>query len=76
MNKKYCGYKNYQTWNMALWINNDEGIYEMAKECKNYKELVEYLRECNITETPDEVAWNDSGIDEKRLNELIEEINY
>ena len=27
----YNGWKNHATWNVALWINNDQGIYEFAK---------------------------------------------
>lgn len=27
----YNGHKNYNAWNVSLWINNDEGLYNMAK---------------------------------------------
>ena len=29
---KYQGWTNYETWNVALWIDNDQGTYEMVKE--------------------------------------------
>lgn len=32
-NKPYNGHKNWNHWNVSLWINNDEGLYEMAQDC-------------------------------------------
>lgn len=29
---EYQGWTNYETWNVALWIDNDRGTYEMVKE--------------------------------------------
>lgn len=31
-NKGYNGYKNKTHWNVSLWINNDEGLYQLARE--------------------------------------------
>lgn len=28
----YNGHKNWNHWNVALWINNDEGLYKLARE--------------------------------------------
>lgn len=29
----YNGHKNWNHWNVSLWIDNDEGLYNLAKEC-------------------------------------------
>lgn len=31
--KPYNGHKNWNHWNVALWIGNDYGLYSMAKNC-------------------------------------------
>jgi len=30
--KEYNGYTNYETWLVALWINNDEGLQDYVME--------------------------------------------
>lgn len=67
----YNGYKNYETWNVCLWISNDEGLYNISRECANYEEFKDALREIGGiggVETPDNVAWNDSAIDVDEVN--------
>lgn len=27
MNKPYNGHRNWNHWNVSLWLNNDEGLY-------------------------------------------------
>jgi len=34
-NERYNGWKNYETWNVSLWIDNDQGLYERAREIVN-----------------------------------------
>ena len=70
----YNGFANRQTWNVALWINNDEGLYRLAQGCEDYQEFVATMRDAFLTETPDHVAYNDSGLDVERLDELIAEL--
>ena len=75
----YNGWANYQTWNVALWIGNDEGLYSFAKEHKRsgYKSFVESLKELGgeiSLQTPDGVAWNDSGLDIEELDEMMRDL--
>lgn len=30
---KFNGHRNWNHWNVSLWINNDEGLYRMARDC-------------------------------------------
>lgn len=68
------GWKNHATWNVALWIGNDEGLYGLAKRAGTYAAFSEEMRELGSTETPDGVAWNDSALDIEALDEMISEL--
>lgn len=76
----YNGWANYETWNVALWIDNDEGLYSLARELRHtanpYASFTESLQEIGgdiAFQTPDGVAWNDSGLDIDAINESISE---
>lgn len=68
------GYTNHATWNVALWINNDEWIYNTAKECSSYNEFVHVMKDFGATETPDHVSYTDESLDLSELSELINEL--
>ena len=70
----YNGYRNYVTWNCALWVQNDEYLYQLAqKSCDTYQDFVDLMHMSEQFLTPDGVAWNDSGLDHDELDEMIKE---
>ena len=73
---RYNGWTNRATWNVALWLSNDEGLYNLARghSKRGYKSLASELRELGLTETPDKVAYNDSGLDVAELDEMLKEL--
>ena len=40
----YNGWKNWATWNVALWLGNDEHLYFLSRRFAYYKDLVEHLK--------------------------------
>ena len=71
----YNGWTNYETWNVALWIGNDEGLYDMARMYREhgYKSLSHMLMEMTPA-TPDGVKWNDPSLNICELNDMLEEL--
>lgn len=65
----YNGYKNYETWNVVLWINNDEGLYNIAEGCLDYEDFRSTMLEFDSLSTPDNVAWFDSKLDISAIDE-------
>ena len=70
----YNGWAHYETWNVTLWIQNDEGLYNVAKQCRNYQELVDLLYDCGSKETRDGVKWDDVKIDGLAVNEMMQDL--
>ena len=72
----YNGWANYETWNVALWLQNDYGFYSIALRCDDYQDFVDALEACsfNAKSTPDGVNWNDAKLNHIELNEVIEEL--
>lgn len=66
----YNGHKNYETWNVCLWISNDEYLYNTSMKCACYDEFIEIMREDNMLETPDGVSWTDSGLDYESIDRV------
>ena len=85
MDKEYNGWKNYETWNVSMWLDNCGYADIIAEYLKDYdkdyleghgenlyKEIVEHLelgREC----TEDGIHYLDSGLDYAGLSESMVE---
>ena len=46
----YNGHKNWNHWNVALWIANDESLYSMARECIGSSPTVDAAARAMLTE--------------------------
>ena len=46
----YNGSANYETWNVALWIGNDEGLYNIAKRCRDYTAFQNEMTEMGVSD--------------------------
>ena len=72
--EKYNGWSDWTTWNVALWINNDQTFYSIAKDCRDYMDfLYEMQSMIGSFATPDGADWGEANIEE--LNEVIFECN-
>ena len=71
---QYNGWTNYETWNVALYIQNDEGLYYACRHMRDYWEVIEMLYDCGSTKTPDGVKWNDSKINHIEINEMLQDL--
>lgn len=67
---KYNGHKNWNHWNVFMWINNDEGLYRLAMEqvegCRTRERaaenIVHELASAGITCTPDGAPYSKSAV--------------
>ena len=76
----YNGWTNWETWNASLWIGNDEGLYNMARNYERgavYPTWQGFVENTGLEdfETPDGVCFTERRLDHTELDELIQEIN-
>ena len=70
---KYNGWADWTTWNCALWINNEQSIYNVAAVCDTYTDFLwEMQAMCGFYSTPDGADYGEANYDE--MNLLIQEI--
>jgi hypothetical protein len=72
--KSYQGHPSWTAWNVSLWIANDEGLYNLARECARYarrhrqtkpeaaQTLLVALKCAGLTHTPDGARYSKTTI--------------
>jgi len=82
----YNGWTNYETWNVALWLDNDRYYYDlmMMQSVKTFKDFLEKLQSplrSNLDAswdyknfTGDNISWSDPKINIEEINEKIMEL--
>ena len=70
----YNGWTNWETWNVAMWIGNDEMFHRMMTQgAKGDWELFKSLAmQFGITKTPDGVGFEDSDVNQAELSASYE----
>ena len=61
----YNGHPNYNAWNVALWISNDEGLYRWAIELKRdhgSAKAAEIMLAELPRNTPDGIPWTKTNL--------------
>lgn len=81
----YNGWTNYETWNVSLWLQNDEAMYQLALEHVNmfkrwnkpvkYDSLIPSLELHFSQITPDGVRWMDPIINTNELDSMLSEMS-
>lgn len=80
MAETYNGWKNRQTWNVALWIANDESLYRAAVEFMGTYHgrfpYTAFVKSAGMSgeRTPDNIGWISTRLDYPALNEFMREL--
>jgi len=78
---QYEGWTNYATWNVALWLNNEQPYYQAAvdfmKDYKGKQPYKDFIMDCGLDtqRTPDKIKWISGELNYKELNDMMRELN-
>ena len=84
--KTYNGWTNYETWNVALWIDNEYFNYSLAMlpSVKTYQDFVNRIKSSYYSnldakynyrrETGDGISWTNPKLNIQELDEKIKEL--
>jgi hypothetical protein len=73
--QEYQGWSNYSTWAVALWISNDQGLYDMVQEAAAESEDAYALGQY-IESMFDEMAPELDGVYADLMRGAVSEVNW
>ena len=83
LSKAYNGWKNKATWNVALWVTNDEKLYNLAvayvRRTKAQNERVSWSRFVSYAglgdmRTPDRIKYNGQALNHEELDDMLRDL--
>ena len=76
MSTECNGWKNYETWNVALWLGSDRGLADLVNNFGKgvtYKFFATHYLYNICDGTPDGINWLNCSLDHDALNEFLQE---
>ena len=71
----YNGWTNWETWNVHMWIGNDEMFHRMMTQGAkgNWEQFKALAMQFGITKTPDGVDFEDSEVNQGEIRKAYAE---
>ena len=69
---EYNGWSDWTTWNCALWVGGDEGLYNIARDCDSWFDFIICMQDLGMNKTPDGAKWTEADYDE--MMEMMDEL--
>jgi len=77
----YNGWATYETWNVSLWMQNNQFLYNTAKACVEYcgdnetpyEKFIRCMSNGEMYTTRDNVRWDSVAVDHDEINEMMAE---
>lgn len=71
----YNGWTNWETWNIALWLDNEKYYYDLTLESSCFFDFVlKLIKDGEPLETPDGAKFFDWKVNIEEIDEKIKEL--
>jgi hypothetical protein len=78
----FNGWTNHATWNVSLWIQNEQWLYNTAKACVQYvtedetpyDKFIRCMHNVDREATKDGVSWASDEVNRDEINAMMTEL--